>query len=226
MAPAATGFDVVKTPHHGSANLDEGLMAAVRAPVGVVSVGEGNDYATCATATRGAAPHGYAVYRTDQRGDVALVERADGSVVVVTLAERPSPPPGSRGGAPWLDSLHGREDRAWRRRGWPGNTGTTKTSERTPARQVRFEATIHQGDQERALPWVADLDLDRVPDPHGDVRCSSAAEPGPAARRGLRGAPAQDVRAEPLSPDLRHGRRRAVRWLEERVQGIPREEGS
>jgi competence protein ComEC len=75
MASAATGFEVVKTPHHGSANLDDDLMAAVAAPVGVISVGEDNDYGH-------PAPHhlevlrrdGYAVYRTDQRGDVAVVE--------------------------------------------------------------------------------------------------------------------------------------------------------
>ena len=82
MASAATGFEVVKTPHHGSANLDDDLMAAVAAPIGVISVGEDNDYGH-------PAPHhldvlrrdGYAVYRTDQRGDVAVVER--GGVVAV-----------------------------------------------------------------------------------------------------------------------------------------------
>ncbi len=82
MASAATQFEVVKTPHHGSANLDDDLMAVVAAPVGVISVGEGNDYGH-------PAPHhldvlrrdGYAVYRTDQRGDVAVVER--GGVVSV-----------------------------------------------------------------------------------------------------------------------------------------------
>ncbi len=84
MSVAARGFELVKTPHHGSANLDEELMAAVRAPVGVVSVGADNDYghptplhlALLRTL-------GYAVYRTDQRGDVALVE-AGGEVRVVT----------------------------------------------------------------------------------------------------------------------------------------------
>ena len=84
MASAATGFEVVKTPHHGSANLDDDLMGAVAAPVGIVSVGKDNDYGH-------PAPHhldvlrrdGYAVYRTDQRGDVAVVERG-GVVAVVT----------------------------------------------------------------------------------------------------------------------------------------------
>ncbi|MFL6175981.1 MAG: ComEC/Rec2 family competence protein [Ornithinibacter sp.] len=77
MASAATGFEVVKTPHHGSANLDDDLMATVAAPVGIISVGKDNDYGH-------PAPHhldvlrrdGYALYRTDQRGDVAVVERA------------------------------------------------------------------------------------------------------------------------------------------------------
>ena len=85
MTAAATGFELVKTPHHGSANLDEGLMAAVRAPVGIISVGEGNDYG------HPAARHldvlrrnGYAVYRTDQRGDVAVVERAEGGAVITS----------------------------------------------------------------------------------------------------------------------------------------------
>jgi competence protein ComEC len=84
MRSAAGRFDVVKTPHHGSANLDEDLMAAVAAPVGVISVGKDNDYG------HPAARHldvlrrdGYAVYRTDLSGDVALVERA-GVLRVVT----------------------------------------------------------------------------------------------------------------------------------------------
>lgn len=85
MGDTAAGFEVVKTPHHGSANLDDDLMAVVRAPVAIVSVGADNDYGH-------PAPHhldllrrlGYAVYRTDERGDVAVVERSGGAVAVVT----------------------------------------------------------------------------------------------------------------------------------------------
>ena len=78
MASTATGFDVVKTPHHGSANLDEGLLAAVAAPVGIVSVGRDNDYGHPAPRhLELLRRHGYAVYRTDQRGDVAVVERGE-----------------------------------------------------------------------------------------------------------------------------------------------------
>ena len=59
-------------------------MAAVRAPVGVVSVGRDNDYGHPTAAHLALLRRlGYAVYRTDQRGDVALVE-AGGAVRVVT----------------------------------------------------------------------------------------------------------------------------------------------
>ena len=34
----------------------------------------------------------------------------------------------------------------------------------------RFEATVHPGVQDAALSRVADLDLDRIPDAHGEVR--------------------------------------------------------
>ena len=56
MALAATGFEVVKTPHHGSANLDDDLMAAVAAPVGIISVGKDNDYGHPARAPPRRAP--------------------------------------------------------------------------------------------------------------------------------------------------------------------------
>ena len=82
--PWPQGFEVVKTPHHGSANLDDDLMAAVAAPVGIISVGEDNDYGHPAPRHLDVLRHDkYAVYRTDQRGDVAVVERA-GVVAVVT----------------------------------------------------------------------------------------------------------------------------------------------
>jgi competence protein ComEC len=83
MAAHAERFDAVKTAHHGSANLDPELMWTVRAPVALISVGADNDYG------HPAAKHletlrrdGYAVYRTDQRGDIALVASPDGRIAV------------------------------------------------------------------------------------------------------------------------------------------------
>lgn len=88
MAGEAAGFDAVKTAHHGSANLDADLMWEVRAPVALISVGADNDYGHpapkhLATLRR----DGYAVYRTDQRGDIALVG-AGGSRIAVTWSRR------------------------------------------------------------------------------------------------------------------------------------------
>ena len=83
MASAATQFDVVKTPHHGSANLDPTLMSAVRAPVAVISVGEDNDYGHPTAAHLAMLrTDGYAAYRTDQRAHIAIVERGDRLEVV------------------------------------------------------------------------------------------------------------------------------------------------
>ena len=97
----------------------------------------------------------------------------------------------------------------------------------TAGRQARFEATVHQGERERALARVADLDLDRVPDPRGDVRLLvTADELADLLDEGYEVRLYRTVRPEPLSPELVLSDDEAVRWLEERVQGIPREEGS
>lgn len=75
MAAAATDLDVVKMPHHGSSNLDEDFMDEVAAPVAIISVGEDNTYGhPTPTALRWTREHGARVLRTDQDGDIAIVE--------------------------------------------------------------------------------------------------------------------------------------------------------
>ena len=87
MASFAESLDVVKTAHHGSSNLDEGLMEAVRAPVAVISVGAGNDYGHPAQKhLEVLRRNGFAVFRTDQRGDIAVV--GDGPGVAVAWRRR------------------------------------------------------------------------------------------------------------------------------------------
>ena len=106
-------------------------------------------------------------------------------------------------------------------------TKSRKAPEGSPGRQLRFEATVHQGDRERALSRVADLDLDRVPDPQGDVRLLIDAEQlAQLLDEGYEVRLYRTVRPRPLSEALVMSDDEAVRWLEERVQGIPREEGS
>ena len=74
MQAEAGRFDVVKVAHHGSGNLDEDLLAEVAAPAAVISVGKDNDYGhPSPKALEVLRRNGYAVFRTDQRGDVAVV---------------------------------------------------------------------------------------------------------------------------------------------------------
>ena len=87
MAARAGSFDVVKVAHHGSGNLDPDLLAAVAAPVAVVSVGKDNDYGhPSPKALEVLGRNGYAVLRTDQRGDIAVV--AKGGEAGVTWRKR------------------------------------------------------------------------------------------------------------------------------------------
>ncbi|MFX4285120.1 ComEC/Rec2 family competence protein [Janibacter sp. G349] len=82
MSAAAGDLDVLKMPHHGSSNVDEGLMAAVVAPVAIISVGADNTYGhPTPTALAWAARHGSRVLRTDRDGDVAVL---DGPAVVTS----------------------------------------------------------------------------------------------------------------------------------------------
>ncbi len=82
LAAQVRGLDLVKVAHHGSANLDPELLALIRAPVAVISVGKDNDYGHPApSALALLRSDGYAVYRTDRRGDVAVLDR-DGEVRV------------------------------------------------------------------------------------------------------------------------------------------------
>ena len=80
MAAVADGLEVLKMPHHGSSNLDEGFMDEVAAPVALISVGADNDYGhPTPTALSWAARHSARVLRTDTHGDIAVL---DGPTVV------------------------------------------------------------------------------------------------------------------------------------------------
>ncbi len=82
-----TGADVLKAAHHGSDNFDPVLAQDVRAPVTVISVGEGNDYGhPSADLLTAVAASGSQVWRTDRNGAIAVWEQ--GSSVLVS-AQRP-----------------------------------------------------------------------------------------------------------------------------------------
>ncbi len=76
--------DVFKVAHHGSADQDPDFVLATDAPLAIISVGSDNDYGHPAPATLGLLSDlGAHVYRTDQHGDIAVVERA-GELAVLT----------------------------------------------------------------------------------------------------------------------------------------------
>ena len=87
MAAKASTLDVLKSPHHGSANLDPRLMSLISAPVAVISVGADNDYGHPSPVhLRLLEAHGTRVLRTDRNGAVAVIlEGTDVGVV----SERP-----------------------------------------------------------------------------------------------------------------------------------------
>ncbi len=79
----ALAFDVIKVAHHGSRLQDPTLLTAVRAPVALISVGAGNTYGHPAPGTlKLLLAAGCQVFRTDQRGDVAVSRGSDGTVRV------------------------------------------------------------------------------------------------------------------------------------------------
>lgn len=69
--------DVLKVPHHGSSHQSAEFLAAVRPRITMTSVGAGNPFGHPSPATIGALLRdGARSYRTDQDGDIALIEHA------------------------------------------------------------------------------------------------------------------------------------------------------
>jgi competence protein ComEC len=75
--------DVVKVPHHGSANLDEGFATWVDAEFSLISVGEDNEYGHPAPEAL-QAWGGSEIFRTDQDGAVSLSLSPEGVWSAVT----------------------------------------------------------------------------------------------------------------------------------------------
>ena len=81
--PGRLPFDVLKVAHHGSSLQDPALVGAVGAPIGLISVGAGNDYGHPTGRTlRLLRDDGIRALRTDLLGDVAVGRSSDGRVLV------------------------------------------------------------------------------------------------------------------------------------------------
>ena len=79
--------DVLKVPHHGSKNRDDGFFAATQASVALISVGRDNAYGHPAPSTVTELKRlGMAVRRTDREGTIILAVE-DNELVVIDSRE-------------------------------------------------------------------------------------------------------------------------------------------
>jgi competence protein ComEC len=82
-SPGDLRADVLKVPHHGSANQDPRFLRCTSARLALVSVGVGNPYGHPAPSTlQMLQSYGMQVDRTDAQGDIAVVPTPDGVVLV------------------------------------------------------------------------------------------------------------------------------------------------
>ncbi len=86
-------IDVLKAPHHGSAEgIDASALAILKPELCVISAGAGNGYGHPAPSTMSQLRHaGVATLRTDERGDIRVIVGRDGYSVRCTETPRSDP---------------------------------------------------------------------------------------------------------------------------------------
>ncbi|WP_131739891.1 ComEC/Rec2 family competence protein, partial [Actinomadura roseirufa] len=83
LETAVPRVQVLKVPHHGSRSQDPLFLAAARASIALISVGERNDYGHPSSSTIGLLHRLHTqVHRTDQEGDIAIIRTATGVAAV------------------------------------------------------------------------------------------------------------------------------------------------
>jgi hypothetical protein len=93
--------------------------------------------------------------------------------------------------------------------------------------QFRFEATVHPGDRAKDVERVADLDLDRIPDPDGQVRLLLTVDDTVRLLEdGYEVRLQRLLPVRPLEPRLVESDEASRAWLEEQVKGLERAEES
>jgi hypothetical protein len=94
--------------------------------------------------------------------------------------------------------------------------------------EQRFEATIHPGDAgEMDLGRMAELDLDRVPDPEGMVRVLvDLQEVSRLVQQGFEVRLHRAVPVRPLDPRLIPGDDEVRAWFDERIRATGRNQAT
>ncbi|MFA1539279.1 ComEC/Rec2 family competence protein [Actinomadura monticuli] len=84
LEAAVPRVQVLKVPHHGSHTQEPRFLAAARASIALISVGEHNDYGHPSSSTLALLRNLHVqVHRTDQEGDIAIV-RTNAGVTAIT----------------------------------------------------------------------------------------------------------------------------------------------
>ena len=84
--------DVLKVPHHGSANQDERFLESTGARLALVSAGIDNDYGHPAPSTLTLLQHlGMTIARTDTGGSIAVTRTPTGALALTTSGPTPCP---------------------------------------------------------------------------------------------------------------------------------------
>ncbi|SFL00935.1 competence protein ComEC [Geodermatophilus ruber] len=174
--------DVLKVPHHGSADADRGFLAATGARVALLSVGADNPYGhPTARVLSWLAREGMRVHRTDAEGDLAVAGSAgnwgvatrgrDAGAQAATSAPDGTPPPAPVGGP--------RVQRRRHPRVTPCRCGrSTPRTDVTPARRGRRGGAPALPRGGRGARRGA-----RAPPRGGAARAPRAGAPGGAAGR-------------------------------------------
>ncbi|MGY1688772.1 ComEC/Rec2 family competence protein [Geodermatophilus sp. SYSU D01105] len=205
------GADVLKVPHHGSADADRGFLAATGARVALVSAGSDNPYGhPTGRMLSWLTQDGMRVHRTDREGDLAVAGDADAWGV----AARGREPAGSAAGpADGADAVSTAADPADGPDG-PDVTGAAGPDGTGGAHAVDTVGAAHRA--ARAAPAAARREHHPRVTP---CRCgcrTSRADLPPACRGGGGGAaplprdlrrPGRGARAPPRGRDARAPRR-------------------
>jgi competence protein ComEC len=201
--------DVLKVPHHGSADADPEFLAASGAAVALVSVGADNTYGhPTRRLLDWLAGDGMRTYRTDRDGDVAVVGRAGEwgvavrgpDVVQRATAEGPAPvgtvrvPAGTQRGNPGTDDPPGMQHAA------PGSG--------VPAGTPRLGRTARER-RSRVAAWPRGSGTPGSSTSRPDVPVAGRGRRGGAAARPRRlGGARRGARAPPGQRGARARRRR------------------
>ncbi|WP_299956733.1 ComEC/Rec2 family competence protein [uncultured Modestobacter sp.] len=188
--------DVVKVPHHGSADADPGFLSATGAVVALISVGADNTYGHPADRLLDMLA-GMRVYRTDRDGDVAVSGSAGDWGVAV------------RGRDEALRATAAPPDTQEHGPGVPVRTHAAAAATRLPARAApgRWRApVVGRSGRHRVAAWprARTAPCPDLPAPHRGRRGGAAARP-----RGL-GRAGRGARAPPRQRGARARRRRAA----------------